>query len=332
MRRWIRFVSALLPAVCCLGVTCWYAEGASAEHGNLLVCEYSVLGGMENEHFIMTLTLGGGADILTVEEGRQWKYDWRIGDPETDDRQVSDERQSVETYRTSWHAMSDLEEYISRYDPEGWAELPYAEVYALDAPTEYLRVAYADGSEFSINSDKEQPEGSGSLMRDVYRYLKSYMAKGEPPFELLTEDGPIARDGSLVVGTDIAADEIQEFYYTYASSTNPPEYQRYYFSTEDGTWLFSHETREGYHFPLTEADITISGQVELSEDEREAFWDCVRKGKVKQREEHDDTGDAGPWLYLYWNGDQDEYQEFSFASWKAKTSFEELCVFLANCR
>lgn len=96
--------------------------------------------------------------------------------------------------------------------------------------------------------------------------------------------------------------------------------------------MFSHETREGDHFPLTEADITISGQVELSEDEREAFWDCVRKGKVKQREEHDDTGDAGPWLYLYWNGDQDEYQEFSFASWKAKTSFEELCVFLANCR
>ena len=70
MRRWIRFVSALLPAVCCLGVTCWYAEGASAEHGNLLVCEYSVLGGMENMAYSETgLRLKNGDKIFLYTDG-----------------------------------------------------------------------------------------------------------------------------------------------------------------------------------------------------------------------------------------------------------------------
>ena len=41
--------------------------------------------------------------------------------------------------------------------------------------------------------------------------------------------------GEKTVGRDIKIDDITEFYYTYSSSTNPPDYQRYRFYVEDGT-------------------------------------------------------------------------------------------------
>ena len=35
------------------------------------------------------------------------------------------------------------------------------------------------------------------------------------------------------VGKNISNDDIQEFYYTYSTSTFPPEYQRYHFYKEN---------------------------------------------------------------------------------------------------
>ena len=70
-----------------------------------------------------------------------------------------------------------------------------------------------------------------------------------------------------VVGVDIAAEDITEFFYTYSSSTYPPDYQRYRLYKENGIYKFYHEKREGQDWPLTEAHITISGSVELSEEE-----------------------------------------------------------------
>ena len=132
------------------------------------------------------------------------------------------------------------------------------------------------------------------------------------------------------VGKDIAIEDISEFYYTYATSTYPPDYQRYLFYVDNGTSMFYHEKREGDHWPLSEDDITISGSIELSEEEWSYFFSLLKDGKVKKRSESADSGRSGPWLYLYWNGDRSKYQEFSFASWDAEVSFEEFCVELKN--
>ena len=43
-------------------------------------------------------------------------------------------------------------------------------------------------------------------------------------------------------------------------------------------------------------------------------------------ERTDDTGDgdSGPWTYLYWSGDEDKYQKYSFESQSSRKSFEQL--------
>ncbi len=136
--------------------------------------------------------------------------------------------------------------------------------------------------------------------------------------------------GGRVVGTAIPKDAVTDFYWTVASSTNPPDYQRYRFYVEDGAYFFYHETREGDHWPLTEADITVSGTRALSEDEWAAFFDCLAGGTVKNRTEDTSSGGSGPWLYLYWTGDRGKCQEFSFASWDKEAAFEALCVSLKD--
>lgn len=142
------------------------------------------------------------------------------------------------------------------------------------------------------------------------------------------EGGPLSMSSKKIVGKDIAMEDITEFYYTYSSSTNPPQYQRYHFSVKDGKHLFYHEKREGHRWPLQEKDITISGAKKLSNEEWDAFFACVKDGTVEKRKEHLESGSAGPWLFLYWKGDGSKYQEFSFASPEAKTSFEKLCLAL----
>ena len=137
--------------------------------------------------------------------------------------------------------------------------------------------------------------------------------------------GLVSGIGKKTVGKDIRIDDITEFYWTYASSTFPPEYQRYYFHTEDGKYWFYHETREGERFPLQEEDITVSGTLELSEAEWNTFFAYLENGTVRAREENTDSGDAGPWTYLYWKNDKGDIQQFSFESYEKASSFEAFC-------
>lgn len=132
--------------------------------------------------------------------------------------------------------------------------------------------------------------------------------------------------GELTVGTDIAPGDITEFYYTYSASTDPPVYRRYRFYAEDGKTCFSHEVREGDHWPLREEDISVSGTKELTPEEWGEFLDCVKGGAVKKRAEDPADGSSGPWLYLYWTGDRGEYQEFSFPAYGDRLAFEALCL------
>lgn len=138
------------------------------------------------------------------------------------------------------------------------------------------------------------------------------------------------RSRALTVGADVSRGEISEFWYTLDASTDPPEYQRYRFYRELGVCWFYYETREGDHWPLTEADVTRSGTVDLTTEDWDELMDCLNGGTVRAREESTATGGGGPWLYLYWKGDQGKYQVFSFASPAEKAAFEALCLRLAG--
>ena len=134
----------------------------------------------------------------------------------------------------------------------------------------------------------------------------------------------------ISVGTDITAEDITDFYYTYSTSTDPPFYQRYRFYMEDGKKLFYHETREGGGWPQTEEDITLSGTVILTEADWSAFFACICNGEVNPHNDEILDGDSGPWMYLYWTGDEGQHQEFTFASPEKRFEFEKLCSRLAQ--
>ena len=129
----------------------------------------------------------------------------------------------------------------------------------------------------------------------------------------------------ITVGTEISADDITDFFYTRSTSTDPPFYRQYRFYAEDQKKFFFHETREGGGWPQTEQDITASGTVELTEADWAAFFSCLAGGNADRRSEDILDGDDGPWTYLYWTGDEGEYQEFSFASPEKQLAFENLC-------
>ena len=141
---------------------------------------------------------------------------------------------------------------------------------------------------------------------------------------------PAGAPAEFLVGTDIAAEEICDFIYTWSASTASPFLQRYRFYTEDGIKLFRHETREGGGWPQTEEDITVSGTKELSEADWAAFLACVSGGRVFTPTDDLLDGDPGPWMYLYRPGDGDRGLEFTFASVEKRFSFERLCSDLAR--
>lgn len=147
---------------------------------------------------------------------------------------------------------------------------------------------------------------------------------------LICTGGWMISGNKKIVGKDIKESDFKEFYYTYSSTVNPPEFQRYRIYTENGKRMFYHEKREGNKVFLTEEDITVSGTTELTAKEWETFWSYISGGKVENRKENTNSGGAGPWLYLYWNGDKNKCQEFTFADFRKKTEFEEFCVRLKS--
>ena len=140
----------------------------------------------------------------------------------------------------------------------------------------------------------------------------------------------LLRSGEMTVGKKISVEDITEFYYTEASSTNPPNYQRYRFYVDNGKYMFYREKREGNSFPLTEKDISSTDTKELSEQEWSAFCNCITGGKVSRRTENTESGNSGPWTYLYWKGDRSKYQEYEFESPEKAAEFEELCKELSE--
>lgn len=140
----------------------------------------------------------------------------------------------------------------------------------------------------------------------------------------------IGAQAEYVVGPDIGIDDITDFYYTVDAPLAASSYQRYQFYVEDGNRLMFHESRQGGAWPLTEEYTVASGTVALTDGDWEAFYDCLRGGAVKRRSDEILDGDDGPWMYLYWAGDQGAIQEFTFASPEAQAEFEALCIRFAD--
>ena len=133
-----------------------------------------------------------------------------------------------------------------------------------------------------------------------------------------------------VVDKDISMGDITEFYYTVDAPLAVSSYLRYRIHAEDGKMLLFHESRQGGAWPLTEEHAVFSGTVELTDEDWQALYGCLRGGAVKRRSDDIIDGDSGPWMYLYWAGDEGEIQEFSFASYEKQVEFESLCSRLAE--
>lgn len=155
--------------------------------------------------------------------------------------------------------------------------------------------------------------------------MKKLMAILAPSLAAACVLGWILAGGQKTVGKTIGEEDFQEFYYTYSSTVNPPEFQRYRIYTDNGRKLFYHEKREGDRVFLTEEDITVSGETELTPEEWDVFWNCISGGTVENKKENADAGGAGPWLYLYWKGDKNKCRQFTFADAEKEAAFEEFC-------
>ncbi len=147
---------------------------------------------------------------------------------------------------------------------------------------------------------------------------------------LLLCGSAVSANADYTAGKEIAIEDISEFYYTIDASIYPPMYVRYQFSLKDGKKWFFHESRQGREWPQTEEDIVASGTVEVTEEEWAEFFNCLRGGTVQARSDELTDGDEGPWMYLYWTGDEGIFQEFRFASLAERIAFEELCSRLAQ--
>ena len=124
---------------------------------------------------------------------------------------------------------------------------------------------------------------------------------------------------------NIKFDQISDFYYTIDASTNPPICQRYRVYTVNDVHAFYYEKRDGDHWPLTESDISSSGQTDLTEEQWTAFCRCIEGGKVSKRSDDADSGRSGPWFFIYWEGDKGVNQVFEFRDLDARYDFRKWC-------
>ena len=135
-----------------------------------------------------------------------------------------------------------------------------------------------------------------------------------------------------ITNRKIPLDDVTEFYYTVENINYNAFYQRYRFYTEDGRYMFHHETRErpGKYGPTAEDDITNSGTFELTAEEWKEFLTFLKDGTVSARKDSGESGGSGPWTFIYWKNDKGKYQVFDFSSYDTKANFEEFCSSLAQ--
>ena len=137
---------------------------------------------------------------------------------------------------------------------------------------------------------------------------------------------------SVIEGTKVSIDGIDDFYYTYENINYNAFYQRYRFFTDNGKYMFFHETRERKddYGPADESDTTKKGEFELTKQQWSDFYDLIREGRANERNEIVEDGDSGPWMYIYSKKLVEEGYEYHFASYDARLKFEDFCASLAD--
>ena len=154
MKRLIR-----AAAVSCAMLLSAYAL-AEEPAANLISCEYSVFGGMENESVTYTAAQGD----------TRWEATLTVADHDI-----------TREYPLPWGTLDDLADYMANHDPASWASLPDREIFALDAPTRSITLTYDDGTVYSVDSDRET---GGPILGETECFLKSYLAVDAETFEL----------------------------------------------------------------------------------------------------------------------------------------------------
>lgn len=131
----------------------------------------------------------------------------------------------------------------------------------------------------------------------------------------------------LIIGYKVRASMVYDFYYTEESINFNASYLRYRFYKEDDRYYFFYDIRkrENEYGPATEEDRIAFGTVELDYYQWLDFIDLIAHGEVEKRKESTETGDRGPWTYLYWDGDKGSVQQYSFESYEKQQQFVQFC-------
>lgn len=138
----------LLPI--CLLLLISFCAAAAEEEAALVRCAYI------SGETTMTLAPGDDGDVLTVS---------------------APDGESLE-YPASRYALSDLGRFLAGYAPENWPRQPDLPQVP-EGPYEAFTAVYGDGSQYTLSSAQEPPEGWEDLMWAVSRFLISYTAEAE---------------------------------------------------------------------------------------------------------------------------------------------------------
>ena len=95
-------------------------------------------------------------------------------------------------------------------------------------------------------------------------------------------------------------------------------------------FFFEERERKDDYGPTTKEDTIAETEFELSDDEWSEFLGLIKGGEIRAREDDPEAGGSGPWTYLYWAGDKDIYQVYSFESQGSRKEFESFCETLAE--
>ena len=120
------------------------------------------------------------------------------------------------------------------------------------------------------------------------------------------------------VGRDVKIGDVARFVYTYETIDYGAKFLRYDLTVKENEARFSWEKRERPrdYGPATEQDTVAKGEKRLTEAELADFLQLLEGGTVTARKACADSGDSGPWTYLYRAGD-DTGEAYAFPTAEA---------------
>lgn len=128
------------------------------------------------------------------------------------------------------------------------------------------------------------------------------------------------------VGSSVSFDQLGEFTYSYYSTAFPAENIEYKFIRKGEGWTYNYKHLKGEHLPLTDADLIESSGCELDAGQISKFYSLLGSGKISRHKESVESGGAGPWYIVRFEGDMDIFTDYSFASYDKEQDFLQFCI------